>query len=177
MKKTIWLLGAASGILVSAGSLGPLLGSDGSEGEAQGAGLGYLMMLLVAIGALVAMAIQARKQPEAKFGQLIKTGLGTALVTALVYFVCSVVFYTLLMPPDFLETLREAHIQKKAFTIADEAKRAEFLTKTQGDESVYGNPFVYSALQAVMAFMLCLMPVAICGYIIFRIKGRAKPAK
>lgn len=177
MKNTTWILGIASGLLVSVGSLGPLLGTDGSAGEAQGSGLGYLMMLLVAIGAIVAMVITARKQPDAKFGQLIKTGLATALVTALVYYVCSVAFYQWVMPEGFLEALREAHIQKKAMAIADETKRAAFLAKTQTNEGPYGNPFVYSAMQAVVAFMLCLMPVAICGYVIFRLKSRRQAAK
>lgn len=176
MKNTTWLLGGISGLLVSAGSLGPMLGTDGSSGEAQGSGLGFLMMLLVAIGALVAMVLFVRKNPDAKFGQLIKTGLGTALVTTLVYYVCSVVFYQWVMPADFLENLREAHIQKKALTIADEAKRAAFIAKTQSNEGVYGNPFVYSAMQAIVAFMMCLAPIAVCGYVIFRVKGRRQPA-
>ncbi len=64
MKKTIWILGAVSDVLVLAGSLGPLIGTDGTAGGSQANSLAYLMMLLAAIGSIVAMVIVARKNRE-----------------------------------------------------------------------------------------------------------------
>lgn len=175
MNKLTLSLGTVSGLLILVGSLGPVLGSDGSSGEVPGGSLGYLMVLLAAVGAIVAMVIVARRTQEPKFGALVKTGLATAFVTALVYFVGSVVFYAW-VSPDFLENLREAHIREKALTIADEAKRLQYLSEAHADKSTYANAFTYSGIQAVIAFMMCLMPVAVCAYVIFRFKSR-RPEK
>lgn len=175
MNKLTLSLGTVSGLLILVGSLGPVLGSDGSSGEVPGGSLGYLMVLLAAVGAIVAMVIVARRTQEPKFGALVKTGLATAFVTALVYFVGSVVFYAW-VSPDFLANLREAHIREKALTIADEAKRLQYLNEAHADKSTYANAFTYSGIQAVIAFMMCLMPVAVCAYVIFRFKSR-RPEK
>ena len=176
MKNVTWPLGLISGILLLVGSLGPVIGTDGSAGEVQGASLGYLMVLLAAIGAIVAMVIVARKNAEVRFIQLIKTGLLTALITTLVYYVGSVIFYKW-VSPDFLANLREAHIQKKALTILDVAKRTEYVQSAEADKSKYVNAFTYSAIQSIIVFMMCLMPVAICGYVLFRLRGRKKLAE
>lgn len=177
MKKTIWILGAVSGVLVLAGSLGPLIGTDGTAGGSQANSLAYLMMLLAAIGSIVAMVIVARKNREAKFGQLIKTGILTALVTTAVYFIGSVIFYQWIMPSGFLENLNDAYIQEKALKFTDEAKRTAYIRSAEADKGIYTNPVAYSAIQALFIFMMCLAPVAVCGYVIFRVKGRPKPAK
>lgn len=176
MNKTTLLLGTASGILLLLGTLLPGVGTDGSNAN-QGENLAYLMVLLSAVGAIVAMVLAARKNREIKFGRIILTGLATALVTTVVYYVGSVVYFKWIASPDFLENMGKAYTERKALDIPDAAKRAEYLASADKDLAIYSNPFLYPLIQAVLVFITCLMPVAVCGYIIFRINSRRKPVK
>jgi len=176
MNKTTLLLGTASGILLLLGTLLPGAGTDGSTAN-QGENLAYLMVLLSAIGAIVAMVFAARKNREIKFGKLIITGLATALVTTVVYYVGNVIYFKWIAAPDFLENMGRAYTEKKALGIPEGPKRVEYLASADKDLAVYSNPFLYALIQSVLVFMTCLMPVAICGYIIFRINTRRKLVK
>lgn len=177
MNKITISLGTLSGLLLLAGFLGPLAGTDFShlspEDYNQGESLGYGVMLLAAAGAIVAMVVVSRRNAEAGFGQLIKTGLATAVVTTLVFYVGNVIFYRWIAP-DFLGHFMDAFAVNKAKTITDEAKRAAYLAGMESDKTLYTNPFLYSGIMAGTVFMICLMPVAVFGYILFRIRNRRR---
>lgn len=180
MNKTNTLLGVATGLLLAIGFLAPLtqinFAEMNGENYNQGESLGYGVMLLSALGALVAMIVQARRETEVKFAGLIKTGLFTAFITTIVFYVCNVLFYSVIQP-GFLSDFMEAFIRSKSETIPDEAKRLEYINSMEKDKGLYTNSFIYSGIMAITVFMISLMPVAVCGYVIFRVSRRKKAQK
>ena len=172
-------LGILAGLILSLAYLLPLAGTDFANIPADkqvGDGLGYGIMLISASGAVVAMVISSRMNKLLTFGQLVKTGLLTAVVTTAVFYIANIIFYEFI-EPDFLNNYLNHVIQRKAATMTDEVKKAEYLANSQKDTGLYTNSYLYAAIMSATVFMICLMPVAICGYILFRLGKRKNLVK
>ena len=166
MNKIIIPLGVVSGLALSVAMLYPLTMNDFSHAGEESTG--YIEMLLASSGAIIAMIIISRKNAEIKFSKLIKYGVITSLITVLVLFVANVI-YLKIINPGYLNDYVNALTQKKAATITDAAKKAEFIASAEKDKYLYTNPSLYSFIIALTRFMISLMPIAICGYILFRV--------
>ena len=172
-------LGILAGLILSFAYLLPLAGTDFASlptDKQVGDGLGYGIMLISASGAVIAMALSYRMNKQLTFGQLVKTGLLTAVVTTAVFYIVNIVFYEFI-EPDFLNNYLNHVIQRKAATITDEVKKAEYLANSQKDSGLYTNSYLYAAIMSATVFMICLMPVAICGYVLFRLGKRKNLVK
>lgn len=177
MNKINITLGAATGLLLSLGFLGPLLNFDFSQADSvAGEQPGYGLMLLSSAGALVAMYFAKRKNPDMPFTGLIKQGLITSAVTTVVFYAANVLFYTVIKP-DFLVQFFDAFIAQKAERFSDAAKKAEYLASAEKDKNLYTNPFIYAGIMAVTVFFISLMPIAVFGYLMFRFGMRKKMMK
>jgi hypothetical protein len=174
MNRTNLIIGFVSGLLLSLGFLGPLIHFDFSQADsAQGEQLGYGLMLLSSAGALTAMFFGRRKNPEIGFTALIKQGLFTLVITVLVFYTANVLFYSVIRP-DFLSQFYDAFALQKAERIPDAAKKAEYLAGMEKDRHLYTNAFLYGGIMAATVFFISLMPIAIFGYLIFRLSRRKK---
>lgn len=166
MNKTTIPLGITAGLALSIAMLYPISGNDFSHAGEESTG--YAEMLTASVGAIIAMIIVVRKNPEVKFGQYIKQGVFTSLITVLVLYIASVVYFKFINP-TYLGNYVDAIHQKRALKITDATKKAEFWADAEKYRNVYINPFLYSLITSISTFMLSLMPIAICGYIIFRV--------
>ncbi len=174
MKKINITLGSATGLLLSLGFLGPLINFDFSQADSvTGEQLGYGLMLLSSAGALVAMYMAKRRNAELSFTALIKQGLITSVITTLVFYAANVLFYTVIKP-DFLVQFFDAFITQKAERFSDAVKKAEYLASSEKDKNIYTNPFVYAGIMAATVFFISLMPIAVFGYLMFRLGMRKK---
>ena len=174
MNKRTLFIGVISGLLLSLGFLGPLVNFDFAEADsAQGEQLGYGLMMLSSLGALTAMFFTRRKNPETGFTALIKQGLFTLVITTLIFYAANVLFYSVIKP-DFLAQFYDAFAVQKAERITDAAKKAEYLSSMEKDRYLYTNSFLYGGIMSATVFFISLMPIAIFGYLIFRLGRRKK---
>lgn len=171
MNKITLPLGIATGLAISAAMLYQLSALDVITPEQGSAG--YLERILASAGGVIAMIVTARKHPDIGFGKLIKIGLATCGITALVILLCSIIYFKWINPTyigDYLNVLTEQRLAH----ITDEAQRAETIASTEKNRAIYTNPFIYSFIITISTFLISLMPIAISGYLTFRINRAVK---
>lgn len=171
MNKIIFPLGILSGLVLLSAVIGPALILEDAQTGAEN--LGYGIMLLASAGAVVAMILISRKYPETKFGQLVKAGVLTAAIGVGIFFIGNIVFYTI-VEPDYLVKANEKFVVENLAKISDETQKAAYSERMENQKATYTNPFIYSGIMSVTMFMICLMPVAVCGYALFRIGNLRK---
>lgn len=174
MNKTNISLGIAAGILVSMIMLIPLGSVDFSKVNEQSTG--YIEYFLASAGGIMAMVLVYRQIPEFKFAQIIKAGVATSAITALTLFVAMVIYFKAINP-EYLSNHITSVTMQRAAAMTDEAKKAAYIADMQHDMNTYTNPFIYSLFIVIPTFMISLMPIAIFGYILFRIYRVKKAIK
>lgn len=174
MNKINISLGIVTGVIVAMIMLTPLATVDFSKLDQVSAG--YLERFLASVGGVVAMILAYRQSSEFKFGQIIKTGVLTCAITATTLFVLMVVYFKAINPEYITNHLNALTLQRVA-TITDEAKKAQEIASIEKNMATYTNPYIYSLSTVLPTFLVSLMPVAICGYILFRIYRVKKAMK